>query len=186
MPSPDPDPDRASPTTASRAIRDDLLPHLDAAYNLARWLSRSDQDAQDIVQESFLRALRFADQCRQESVRPWLLQIVRNTCHTKLARDRAKTSPAEMLDEVQASDATAPDRILQRRQDVGAVRSAIELLPDEFREVIVLREIEGLAYKEIAQITAVPIGTVMSRLSRGRERLRELLADYRAEVSDEL
>jgi RNA polymerase sigma factor (sigma-70 family) len=182
---PDPEPDRASSDGSPRAIRDDLLSHVDAAYNLARWLSRNEQDAQDIVQESFLRALRFSDQCRQESVRPWLLQIVRNTCHTWLARNRSKPEPAEILVEA-ASAATSPDRIFQRQQNASAVRRAIELLPDEFREVIILREMESLSYKEIARITELPIGTVMSRLSRARERLKELLADYRAEVCDEL
>ena len=181
-----PESDRASPNGSVRAVRNELLRHLDAAYNLARWLSRNEHDAQDIVQESFLRAVRFSDQCRQETARAWLLQIVRNTCHTWLGRKRTNVAPTEILDQTAASDSTSPDLILQRRQDAGAVRRAIELLPDEFREVIVLREIEGLAYKEIAEITALPIGTVMSRLSRARERLKELLADYRAEVSDEL
>jgi len=173
-----------------QAAPDDLLRHLDAAYNLARWLSRNEHDARDIVQESFLRAVRFADQRRQDSARAWLLQIVRNTCHTWLARNRTKGAPAEIIDEATASDATSPELAFQRRQDAGAVRRAIALLPDEFREVIVLREIEGLAYKEIASIVAVPVGTVMSRLSRGRERLKELLADYgadyRAEVANEV
>jgi RNA polymerase sigma-70 factor (ECF subfamily) len=163
-------------------MRDELLSHLDAAYNLARWLSRNEHDAQDIVQESFLRAVRFSDQFRPGSARAWLLQIVRNTCHTWLARNRTNVAPVEMLDQVTASDATSPDLNLQRRQETSAVRHAIELLPEEFREVIVLREIEGLSYKEIAEIAAVPMGTVMSRLSRARERLKELLADYRAEV----
>jgi RNA polymerase sigma-70 factor (ECF subfamily) len=183
MLSADPESARASPDAHPQAVRDELLRHVDAAYNLARWLSRSEHDAQDIVQEAFLRALRFSDQRRQESARAWLLQIVRNTCHTWLARNRVNVAPAEMLDQTAASDSTSPELVLQRRQDAGAVRRAIELLPDEFREAIVLREIEGLAYKEIAEITAAPIGTVMSRLSRARERLKELLADYGAEVS---
>src|SRR3954454_19970244 len=181
-----PDTARATPDASPQATRDDVLRHLDAAYNLARWLSRNEHDAQDIVQESFLRAVRFDDQRRQESSRAWLLQIVRNTCHTWLARKRAHPSSAETLDDVAASDAAAPEQVAQRRQDAGAVRAAIERLPAEFREVIVLREIEGLAYKEIAQVTGAPVGTVMSRLSRARERLKELLADYRAEVADEL
>jgi RNA polymerase sigma-70 factor (ECF subfamily) len=166
------------------AMRDELLRHLDAAYNLARWLSRNEHDAQDIVQESFLRAVRFGDQCRAGNARSWLLQIVRNTCHTWLGRNRANVAPLEALDEAVASDSTSPDLTLQRRQDVGAVRRAIALLPEEFREVVVLREIEGLAYKEIAAVIEVPVGTVMSRLSRARERLKGLLADLHAGVSD--
>jgi RNA polymerase sigma factor (sigma-70 family) len=181
-----PDSSPTLPDGDPHAVRDEVLRHLDAAYNLARWLSRNDHDAQDIVQESFLRAVRYGGQCRPETARPWLLQIVRNTCHTWLARNRIKGSPAEMLDEAAAPDWTSPDVALQRRQDAGAVRHAIARLPEEFREVTVLREIEGLAYKEIATIVAVPVGTVMSRLSRARERLKELLADYGAGVSDDL
>ena len=177
---------RASPEAHPRAVGDELLEHLDAAYNLARWLCRNQHDAEDIVQESLLRAVRHGDQRRHDSARSWLLQIVRNTCHTWLARNRTKVGPAEMLDEATAPDAASPDLTLQRRQDAGAVRRAIGLLPEEFREVVVLREIEGLAYKEIAGIVEVPVGTVMSRLSRARERLKELLADYHAEVSDGL
>jgi RNA polymerase sigma-70 factor (ECF subfamily) len=173
-----------APDAQPQAMRDELLRHLDAAYNLARWLSRDEHDAQDIVQESFLRAVRFSDQCRQGNARSWLLQIVRNTCHTWLGRNRARMAPVEMLDEALASDSTSPDLTLQRRQDAGAVRRAIALLPEEFREVVVLREIEGLAYKEIAGVVGVPVGTVMSRLSRARERLKELLADHHAGVSD--
>jgi RNA polymerase sigma-70 factor (ECF subfamily) len=186
MQPPGPEPAPASPDAESLALRDELLCHLDAAYNLARWLSRNPHDAQDIVQESFLRAVRYGDRCRGENARSWLLQIVRNTCHTWLARNRTKAAPAEVLDEAAAPDSAAPDLTLQRRQDAGAVRRAIAQLPDEFREVVVLREIEGLAYKEIATVVAVPVGTVMSRLSRARGRLKELLADYCAGVCDEL
>ena len=168
------------------AMPDELLRHLDAAYNLARWLSRNEHDAQDIVQESFLRAVRFSDQCRPGNARSWLLQIVRNTCHTWLGRNRANVAPPEALDEAVAPDWTSPDLTVQRRQDAGAVRRAIALLPEDFREVVVLREIEGLTYKEIAAIIEVPVGTVMSRLSRARDRLQELLAEHHAGVSDGL
>jgi RNA polymerase sigma-70 factor (ECF subfamily) len=185
MPPPQPEPTPAPPADRD-AARDELLPHLDAAYNLARWLTRNDHDAADVVQESFLRAVRFIAQRRTGSARAWLLQIVRNTSHTWLARNRTKSAPADMLDHLTAPDSTSPDLLLQRRHDADAVRRAIELLPDEFRETIVLREIEGLPYREIAQVLAVPVGTVMSRLSRARERLKELLADYHAEVSHEL
>jgi len=167
-------------------VRDELLRHLDAAYNLARWLCRNDHDAQDVVQESFLRAVRFADACRSDSARAWLLQIVRNTCHTWLARNGATSSSSEALEGAAAPESALPDLAVQRRQDAGAVRGAIEQLPEDLREVIVLREIEGLSYKEIAQIAEMPIGTVMSRLFRARERLKELLAGYHGEVYGEL
>jgi RNA polymerase sigma-70 factor (ECF subfamily) len=180
------EPVRASPGAEPQPVRDELLRHLDAAYNLARWLCRNPDDAQDVVQESFLRAVRYGGQRPTESARAWLLQIVRNTCHTWLARNRTKVAPAEALDEAAAPESAAPDLTAERRQDAAAVRGAIALLPDEFREVIVLREIEGLAYKEIAAIVSVPVGTVMSRLSRARERLKELLAGYCAGVSDGL
>src|SRR3954464_7576103 len=117
MPFPVPE---SSTDTRPPAMREELLRHLDAAYNLARWLSRNEHDAQDIVQESFLRAVRFSDQCRPETARAWLLQIVRNTCHMWLARNRTKAAPAEMLDQAAASDSSSPEPILQRREDAGA------------------------------------------------------------------
>lgn len=167
----------------SRITRDEFLRHLDAAYNLARWLSRNEHDAHDIVQESFLRALRFSDQCRPGNGRAWLLKIVRNTCHTWRTRNSA-AADMNAVHEVDSArdDVASPESIFQRRQDIDRVRHAIDALPDEFREAIVLREIEGLAYKQIAQVLSVPVGTVMSRLSRARERLKELLADCDAEV----
>ena len=167
-------------------MRDELLRHLDGAYNVARWLSGNEHDAQDIVQEAYLRAVRFWGQRRSGNTRAWLLRIVRNTSHTWLTRDRARTGQREALDEQLSSDAPMPEAVLQRRMEAGAVRAAIEALPGEFREVIVLREIEGLAYQEIAEVVGVPVGTVMSRLSRGRERLKDLLAGFRKEVCDEL
>jgi RNA polymerase sigma-70 factor (ECF subfamily) len=171
---------------ASREMREKLLRHLDGAYNLARWLCRNEHDAQDIVQESFLRAVRFAHQCRDDDPRTWLLKIVRNTCHTWRARRREAGATDEMLAQVTSSPSNHPDRALERTQQASDVRKAIESLPDEFREAVVLREIEGMSYKEVAAVIGVPIGTVMSRLSRARERLKELLAAYRGEVSDEL
>jgi len=181
-----PDSAASTPDAQPGAAHDELLRHLDAAYNLARWLSRNPQDAEDILQESYLRAVRFGGQRRQESARAWLLQIVRNTCNTWLARNRTNGAPAAVLEEIAAPDSASPDVTAQRRQVAGAVRRAIALLPEPFREVIVLREIEGLAYREIAVIVGAPVGTVMSRLSRARERLKELLAGYGAEVADGL
>jgi RNA polymerase sigma-70 factor (ECF subfamily) len=178
---------RSTPATpappAPPVTREELLRHLDAGYNLARWLCRNEQDAQDVVQESYLRALRFSEQCRPGMSRAWLLKIVRNTCHTWRERNgggggpggfSAKATHVEMSDEA-AVDQASPEILFQRGEDISAVRRAIDALPDEFREAIVLREIEGLAYKEIAQIMSIPVGTVMSRLSRARERLKELL-----------
>ena len=168
------------PQLAERRGR--LLRHLDAAYNLARWLTRNDDDAQDVVQEAFLRAVRHLDQCRMEDPRTWLLQIVRNTCSTWRSRKPSSGGADELLASVPAAASSNPDQAVERRQQANDVRRAIELLPDEFREVVVLREIEGLSYKEVAGVVGVPIGTVMSRLSRARERLKELLAVYEGGV----
>src|SRR4029079_16090136 len=120
-------PDGQSVNTESVGVRDELLRHLDSAYDLARWMCRNDHDAADIVQESFVRALRFVDQCRGESARPWLLRIVRNTCQTWLSRNRQNVARAasEGLDSA-ASDRAGPDVVAQRQEDVGAVRRAIE------------------------------------------------------------
>jgi RNA polymerase sigma-70 factor (ECF subfamily) len=167
-------------------MREKLLRHLDAAYNLARWLCRSEHDAQDIVQESFVRAIRFIHQCRHDDPRTWLLKIVRNTCTTWRGRRREASTGDERLEQVQSPPSDAPDRALAQQQQANDVRRAIESLPDEFREAVVLREIEGLSYKEVAAVLGVPMGTVMSRLSRARERLKELLVAYRGEVPDEL
>ena len=158
-----------------------VLPHLDAAYNLARWLTRDAHQAQDIVQDACVRALRFLDGCKGDDGRAWLLAIVRNTCWSWLEKNR----PADMttlepgaleatLDVVSASAAAEanPEVILLQSANRKLVNQALEELPVAFREVIVMREIEDLSYKEIASIAAIPIGTVMSRLARGRELLR--------------
>jgi RNA polymerase sigma-70 factor (ECF subfamily) len=153
------------------------LPHLDAAYNLARWLTRHEQDAEDVVQEAFLRAYRFFRSFHGESARAWLLQIVRNTCSTWLARNRfvpPRGNSPQNLDEMQAPELN-PETRMERVEDQRLLTQAIADLPIDFREVIVLREVEGLSYKEIARIAEIPPGTVMSRLARARERLREIL-----------
>ncbi len=152
------------------------LPHLDAAYNLARWLTRHEQDAEDVVQEAYLRALQFFRSFQGDTGRPWLLQIVRNTCYTWLAKNRPPNSgslPQDFDDLPSASP--DPQDLLERNEDQHVLIQAIDGLPIEFREVIVLRELEELSYKEIARIAAVPLGTVMSRLARARERLHEVL-----------
>jgi RNA polymerase sigma-70 factor (ECF subfamily) len=155
-----------------------VLPHLDAAYNLSRWLTRNDHDAEDVTQEACLRALRFIGTQRGENNRAWLLAIVRNTCCTWLAKNRPQEMSGSLsLEpgvEAAGSDLT-PDVLAIRNADQQLVREAIEELPLEYREAIVLRELEGLSYKEIATITEVALGTVMSRLSRGRQRLEQSL-----------
>jgi RNA polymerase sigma-70 factor, ECF subfamily len=154
-----------------------FLPHLDAAFNLARWIVRNDHDAQDIVQEAYLRALRFARGYRGGDARAWILAIVRNTAFTWLKRNRGADSPAEFDENLHATD--AEDAGLEadavRKADGEAIRAALEELSDEFREVVVMRDIEGLSYKEIADAAGVPIGTVMSRLARARGKLARSL-----------
>jgi len=157
-----------------------VLPHLDAAYNLARWLTRNDHDAQDVVQESYLRALRFFGGFRGENGRAWLLTIVRHTCYAWLQRNRRYEPLSEFEEELRdlESDAPDPEALLLRTAGNQALRQALEELPVEFREVMILRELEGLSYKEIADIADLPIGTVMSRLARARQRLQQALTAY--------
>ena len=152
-----------------------VLTHLDAAYNLARWLTRDDHDAEDVVQEAYLRAFQFFDGFHGGNSRAWLLTIVRHTCYTWLRKNRAHESVVfdEELDFVESS-VSAEELVLQNT-DRQLLRQALEELPVEFREVIVLRELEDLSYKEIASIVGVPLGTVMSRLARARHRLQESL-----------
>jgi RNA polymerase sigma-70 factor (ECF subfamily) len=154
-----------------------VLPHLDAAYNLARWLLRREQDAEDVVQESCLRAFNAFGQFHGGEPRSWLLTIVRNTSYTWLTRNRERAPTAsfdEALHDV-ATDEFNPQTILQQRSDRDAVKRAIEELPVEFREVLVLREFEGLSYQQMAAVAGLPVGTVMSRLARARQRLERLL-----------
>lgn len=160
-----------------------VLPHLNAAYNLARWLLRNDQSAEDAVQEASMRAFRFIDSLRGDDARPWLLGIVRNTCFTMLERQRkgpelvdfdaAEFEAALSADLPHSSDPTVQ---LQRQRTRLQVDAAIRALSPPLREVIVLREFEDLEYAQIAMICGVPIGTVMSRLSRAREKLRAALS----------
>jgi RNA polymerase sigma-70 factor (ECF subfamily) len=154
-----------------------VLPHLDAAYNLARWLLRREQDAEDVVQEACLRAFNGFGQFHGGEPRSWLLTIVRNACYTWLTRNRERAPTASFDEELHdvASDATNPEIILQQRSEREAVKRAIEQLPVEFREVLILREFEGLSYQQIAAIADLPVGTVMSRLARARQRLERAL-----------
>ena len=150
-----------------------------AAYNLARWLVHNEADAEDIVQEAYLRAFKFFSGYYGGDSRVWLLTIVRNTSYTWLQQNRARrlADPIEdKLDEV-GLDFADPEFLLLQSVDSQIVRHALQELPVEFREVVVLREMEDLSYKEIANIVDIPMGTVMSRLKRGRKRLHALLAN---------
>jgi RNA polymerase sigma-70 factor (ECF subfamily) len=151
-----------------------VLPHLDAAYNLARWLTRNDHDAQDVVQESYLRALKFFGGFRGGNGRAWLLTIVRHTCYVWLRQNRRYEPISDFDEELRdlESGALDPEALLLRTAGNQVLRQALEELPVEFREVVILRELEGLSYKEIADIADLPIGTVMSRLARARQRLQ--------------
>jgi RNA polymerase sigma-70 factor, ECF subfamily len=155
----------------------EILPHLDAAYNLARWLIRNEQDAQDVVQEAYLRAFRFFPRFRGGDARAWLLTIVRNTSYTWLHANRPLQDAAEFDENLFAADPCAPNPeevVLQNATDT-LVREALEQLLPNFREVLTLRELEGMSYREIAGITGMPAGTVMSSLSRARGHLRQVL-----------
>jgi RNA polymerase sigma-70 factor (ECF subfamily) len=151
-----------------------VLPHLDSAYTLARYLTRNDADAQDVVQDAALRALKYFDGFRGTdgaSARAWFLAIVRNTVYTRLQRHRADAAAIEFNEELH-SDGGAGDDV----ETAMDLRQAIDALPLEFREVIVLREVEGLSYKEISDVAGIPVGTVMSRLARARKRLQVALS----------
>jgi len=152
-----------------------FLPHLDAAYNLARLLMRNRQDAEDVVQESYLRALRAFASFRGEASRPWILTIVRNTSFTRLRDNRSRADHAEYHEELHVSAGHTPEAESLGNERALAVERCVQLLPSDFREAIVLREMEELSYQEIAEITGVPRGTVMSRLSRARARLAACL-----------
>src|SRR5262249_37105297 len=155
-----------------------LLPHLDAAYNLARWLTRNDHDAEDVVQEACLRAHQFFDRFRGGDGRAWLLAIVRNTCYTWLERNRPRQPVTPFDEEIHrgGDPGGSPPSLAVRSEDRQRLRQALEELPPESREVLVLRELEGFSYKDIARIAGIPQGTVMSRLARARERLQQTLA----------
>jgi RNA polymerase sigma-70 factor (ECF subfamily) len=158
-----------------------VMPHLGAGYNLARWLTRNDHDAEDVVQDAYLRALRSFDRYRGGDPRSWVLTIVRNTCYTWLRQNRAATTPPvgdddeDSIAEIPGDPAAQPEVQFLRDVDQQLLRGALEALSAEFREVVVLRELEGLSYKEIADITDVPLGTVMSRLARARRQLQQSL-----------
>lgn len=167
-----------TPQDKLRRFEERISPHLGSAYNLARWLTRNREDAEDAVQEAFLRAFSALDNLRGNDAKPWLLTIVRNTCLTWLKRERGAMAAAGLEENLDhpTEPSPNPEAAVMISADRETVRRALEQLPPEFREAIVLREIEGLSYKEIAAAVGVPVGTVMSRLSRGREWLRRVLS----------
>ena len=152
---------------------DTILPHLNAAYNYARWLTRKDAEAEDVIQDACIRAMRFFDSFRGDDARSWLMAIVRNTWYSRAGRRAPVTelNPMSQPAHEPVDEALDPEALLLQQHAVARVRDGLEQLPVDFREVIVLREIEGLSYKEIAAVINAPIGTVMSRLARARERL---------------
>jgi RNA polymerase sigma factor (sigma-70 family) len=157
-----------------------LLPLMKDAYNLSRWLMKNREDAEDMVQESYLRAYRFFGSFHEgTNCRAWFLRIVRNTCYTAIGAHDLKQKPVPLESEVDEIEDTSPlpPVSLAKKATVEAVREAIAALPVDFREVVVLRELEGLSYKEISEVTRVPLGTVMSRLARARHQLYLLLSD---------
>jgi RNA polymerase sigma-70 factor (ECF subfamily) len=155
-----------------------ILPHLDAAHNLARWLLRNEQDAQDVVQEAYLRAFKSFGGFHGSNGRSWLLTIVRNTSYTLLKKNRVVDLTTTFDEEIHASghESASPATILEHAEDAELIRAAMDELPAEFREILALRHQEGLSYKEIADIAQIPPGTVMSRLARARAKLKEYLA----------
>jgi RNA polymerase sigma-70 factor (ECF subfamily) len=162
------------------SFEDALLPHLDAAHNLARWLVRNEQDAQDVVQEAYLRAFKSFAGFRGSNGRAWLLTIVRNTSYTllKKKKNRAVDLTTTFDEDIHGSgdEVVSPVTILERSDNAELIKEAMDHLPAEFREILTLRHQEGLSYKEIADIAQIPPGTVMSRLARARGKLKECLA----------
>lgn len=154
-----------------------ILPHLDAAYNLARWLTRNEADAEDVVQEAYLRAFKFFNGFHGGDSRAWTLKIVRNTCYSWLQKNRAREITTEFDEELHSVECGNPETVLTDKIDRQMLKQVLDELPLEFREIIILRELEGLSYKEIAGIADVPLGTVMSRLARARRRLQNGLTD---------
>jgi RNA polymerase sigma-70 factor, ECF subfamily len=156
-----------------------VLPHLDAAFNLARWLLRDKSKAEDVAQEALLRAFRSFAGFRAGDARAWLLRIVRNCCYTSLKSNHPHEDLSEIEEDALPSDAPSPEALAIASHDRARIARALETLPVHFREILVLREVEGCSYKEIAAITSHPIGTVMSALARARRQLREELSEPR-------
>ena len=164
-----------SPESRLRLFEELMLPHLNSAHNLARWMTRNDQDAQDVVQESYMRAFRFFDSYRGGDGKAWLLEVVRNTCFT-FQRREMRRSTAVLFDEAAHTPSVHQPNAEDALVEAGnrqILRLCIESLPEQFREVLVMRELEEMSYRQIAEVIGLPPGTVMSRLSRARKRLEE-------------
>ena len=157
-----------------------VLPHLDSAFNLACWLLRNRADGEDVVQEAMLRAYRFFDRFQGQDARAWLLQIVRNTCYSWLKKRRSFELVTEFDEELHPRPGPTPETVTAQKQEQCRVKQALELLPARFREILLLRELEGCSYKEIADMVGIPTGTVMSTLFRARERLQRSLTTHAA------
>ena len=175
----------------SRRFEQIVMPHLDSAYNLARWLTRSDADAKDVVQESCLRAFKYFDGFDGQYANAWLLKIVRNTCHTWLRQNHPAEEAVALEDNLEEVDRNetsmqvsasglgrSPESLLIEGRDAQRLDALIGRLPPAYREVVILRELEEMSYREIADIVGVPIGTVMSRLARGRQMLQTALRKH--------
>ena len=171
------EPDHAE-TAELASFEETMLPHLDAAHNLARWLLRNEQDAQDVVQEAYLRAFKSFGGFRGSNGRAWLLTIVRNTSYTLLKKNKAVDLTTTFDEEIHASghESVSPVTILEHSENAALIREAMDELPVEFREILTLRHLEGLSYNEIVDVAQIPPGTVMSRLARARAKLKEYLA----------
>jgi RNA polymerase sigma-70 factor, ECF subfamily len=176
----------------ARRFRDVALPHLDAVYTLARYLLRNTADADDAVQECYLRAFRHFDGFRGQAIKPWLMAILRNVCHAEFAR---RSGPLSVGAEADVAEDAAPlwqedthtaEAGMLRQQDAETIRGLLDALPEPFREAIVLRDINDLSYRDIAEVVGAPVGTVMSRLARARSMLRKAwLASERGETYEE-
>jgi len=168
-----------SEDTQIASFEEIILPHLNAAHNLARWLVRDSANAEDVVQEACLRAFRYFGNFRGGNARAWLLSIVRTTAFTWLQKNGAQQLDTEFDEEIHREgwEALNPEALLLQRADTQSLEQAMKHLPDRLREVLVLRELEGLSYKEIAEVVGVPMGTVMSTLFRARERFRHAASD---------
>jgi RNA polymerase sigma-70 factor, ECF subfamily len=160
------------------SFEETMLPHMDAAHNLARWLLRNEEDAQDVVQEAYLRAFKSFGGFHGSNGRAWLLTIVRNTSYTLLKKNRAVDLTTTFDEEIHAIDreSVSPATILEHAEDAELIGKAMNELPAEFREILTLRHQEDLSYKDIGEILKIPTGTVMSRLARARAKLKEYLA----------
>lgn len=158
---------------AADRFEETFLPHFDAAYNLARWLTRDPTDAEDVVQEAYMRAFKFFSGFHGGDSRAWVLRIVRNTCYSWLQKNRPREIVSELDEDVCDNESHNPEIEMIENVERQTLKRLLEELPASFREIIVLRDIEGLSYKEIAAVTELPLGTVMSRIARARKKLEE-------------